>query len=162
VGGEAAALYNVSPGSISLVVPAAPRDHVVTVERWGAEPATLEVELAPDRPGLFTLDGRAAVAMHPDGSIVGPDAPAARGELIRVLAPGRGARDPAAPDPEPQPAVWVGGVPAEVKGWERLAEPPGMDQLSFTVPAEAPSGDSLPLDLQVGEFRSNQVLLSVR
>ena len=162
IGGEPAPLYNVSPESICLLVPGAPRDNVLRIRRLGGGGATLQVDLAPDHPGLFTLDGRAAVAMHPDGSTVTPESPAARGEVIELLGTGKGVRNPAVMMPLFVPMLRVGEASAEIQAWTTGSVAPGMDQIRFIVPEAAASGDAVPLQIQVPGFQSNVVFLSVR
>jgi uncharacterized protein (TIGR03437 family) len=64
----------------------------------GGTSTVADVDVLPVQPGIFeTFVGgrRLAVATRPDGSFVGPDNPALRGEIIRFYAVGLGQTTPA-------------------------------------------------------------------
>jgi uncharacterized protein (TIGR03437 family) len=64
----------------------------------GGSSSVADVNVLPVQPGIFeTVIGgrRFAVATRPDGSFIGPDNPAVRGEIIRFYAVGLGQTTPA-------------------------------------------------------------------
>ncbi len=65
------------------------------------------IQIVPAAPGLFTTQGR-ALAVHPDGSLNGPDNPAPRGSIVSLFLTGQGATDPSVPDGVGRPATPVG------------------------------------------------------
>jgi uncharacterized protein (TIGR03437 family) len=115
-------------------------------------------------PGLFTLDGAGkgpAAALHADGRLISAQEPARRGETIQLFATGFGVRDPRMMRPEFLPIVRFGGSVAEVTYSGPAPGLPGLDQVNVTVPAGAPLGPAVPLELQLASFLSNAVSLAV-
>ena len=76
-----------------------PGPSTVSIRSAGGGSSTVpNVQVLPVQPGVFetTVGGRRfAVATRPDGSFIGPDNPAARGETIRFFATGLGQTTPA-------------------------------------------------------------------
>jgi len=76
-----------------------PGPATVSIRSSGGGSSTVpNVQVLPVQPGVFeTIIGgrRFAVATRPDGSFIGPDNPAARGETIRFFATGLGQTTPA-------------------------------------------------------------------
>jgi uncharacterized protein (TIGR03437 family) len=164
IGGEAALLYYVSPDQINLVVPKAPADAEVVVLREDLESDPLSLSLTMYAPGVFTLDGMPggpAAGLHADGRIVGPADPAARGETIQLFLTGMGVRNPLMLRPDVLPVVRVGDVPAEIAFSGDAPGYPGLDQINFKVPLDAPAGPEVPLTVQFGSSVGNRVTLAV-
>ncbi len=163
IGGEPAGLYYVSPSQVNLVVPWAPRgDHLVVVrEDVASEPLT--VPLSSCALGVFPQGGDAggAAAVHPDGSLVTPEHPARRGEAIGLYLTGMGVRDPLILLPEVIPAVRLAASTVPVDSSGRVPGRPGLDQVVFTVPHDAPAGDGVPLSVLVPPCASNTTALAV-
>jgi uncharacterized protein (TIGR03437 family) len=64
----------------------------------GGSTSVPNVQVLPVHPGIFQTNiggRRIAVATRPDGSFIGPDNPAVRGEIIRFFATGLGQTTPA-------------------------------------------------------------------
>jgi outer membrane protein assembly factor BamB len=116
---------------------------------------------------VFALQGH-AIAINPDGELAAPPGsvaqldthPAVAGETLQVLATGLGAVDPAAVTGDNSldvlrptatlPAVFLGGVAAQVafSGLSPLFV--GVYQLNVIVPPNAPTGESVPLQIEIG------------
>jgi uncharacterized protein (TIGR03437 family) len=106
------------------------------------------------------LDGPAA-AIHVDGSLVTPAAPARRGETLQMFGTGLGIVNPLLMMPIALPVVRVGGRNAEVKYGGRAPGWPGMTQINFVVPADAPSGAAVPVEFVLIGNPSNAATLAV-
>ena len=164
VGGEAAFLLYVSPRQINLVMPRAPAGASVVVTKHGVRSTAVAAQLSLYAPGLFTLDGSGrgpAAALHADGRVVTAPDPAHRGETIMLFATGFGYRNPLLRIPEFLPVVRIGGISAEVVYSGEAPGFPGLNQINAVVPAEAPLGTVVSLDLQLASFTSNKVSLAV-
>lgn len=100
VGGETAPIFNVvnlnGNEQISFQVPVdlAPGTGIPIVVNNGAGSATAQIDLTPTQPGIFTIDGTQAVALHADFSLISAAQPAAPGETIVVFCTGLGAVNP--------------------------------------------------------------------
>ncbi len=163
----------------------------VVVERAGQTSAARQFQVAPFAPGIFAFliqGGQVvgfgtgqAIAINPDGSLAGPEGsvpgiptrPARRGEIIQVLATGVGPVNPPAVTGnnsldrlrlvQTLPTVLLGG--REVPGVAAAMSPQfvGIHQVNVPIPADAPTGDGIPLQLRMGEITStDKVTISVR
>jgi uncharacterized protein (TIGR03437 family) len=115
-------------------------------------------------PGLFTLDGSGrgpAAALHADGRPITSESPARRGESIMLFATGSGFRDPRMRLPEILPTVLIGGLPAELEYSGPAPGFSGLDQVNVKVPAAAPLGAAVPIELHFGAVASNTATLAV-
>jgi uncharacterized protein (TIGR03437 family) len=76
-----------------------PGPSTVLIRSAGGGSSTVpNIQVLPVQPGIFATaigNRRFAVATRPDGSFIGPDNPAARGEIIRFFATGLGQTTPA-------------------------------------------------------------------
>jgi uncharacterized protein (TIGR03437 family) len=124
----------------------------------------LSVPVAASAPGLFLLrDGtNEVVALRENGSVVSASNPAGRGEVVVLYATGEGLTSPPtregslAPEVEPLPRPIlqvevrfgnsVGGL-FFAGSAPRFA---GLLQLNVRIPADAPTGAAVPLQLFVG------------
>ncbi len=148
VNGEAAPLYFASPGQVNLVLPPLARTGTLEIRRDRNAATTMPIELAPRAPALFALwgsDPPRAAALHADGSLVGPDSPARRGETIMLF--GTGIVVPYDPilGPLVMPSILIGGVEAPVRWLGPAPGFPGLDQMNVEIPAEAPAGAAVPV-----------------
>ncbi len=115
-------------------------------------------------PGIFEFvdaDGvRRAVLIRPDGSFVTAANPARKGENIRMLATGIGQVQPAVPTAGvPQSAVdslavgqiivGVNSRGAQFISARRAPDLVGVDEVTFQVPSDAPTGNNVVLSLAV-------------
>ncbi len=122
----------------------------VVVTRNGQSSAPVNVAVMEVLPGIYTLDGANAVAVHnADFSLVTPGRPLVAGEFAFVYASGLGqaANEPAtgAASPESAPVgaavrVILGGIPCEVQFAGLAPGLVGVYQVNFRVPAGVASG----------------------
>lgn len=163
VDGAPALLYYVSPGQINFVLPAMGGQSVVVVRGQTAS-APIQPAIGFWAPGLYTLDSTIngpAAALHADGSLVAVANPARPGETILAWGTGLGFINPLIMMIAiPAPMVQIGGSAVNA-----VAGPapglPGVTQVTFTVPAGAKAGVSVPLVFQLGPFSSNAATLPV-
>lgn len=180
INGRAAFVYYISPTQLNVQAPA---------DDDGLPDRPVEVEVVtPDgsmrttavmkrvAPGLFTITGRYAAAIHPDGTLVGPEGmipgtashPARPGDVVLLYTTGLGATDPSVPPGRVVTApatlrdavvVTVGGAQAGVSYAGLVGA--GLYQINLVVP-EVADGDQAAV-VQVGGVQSqNGVLLTVR
>jgi uncharacterized protein (TIGR03437 family) len=160
----------------NLVAPGTTATVNMVVSNNGANSVSTPVTIGPFSPGIFGFNaasGTFAIAYTyqdgqfawPTGSVAGLTThPAAHGSLIIVYATGLGAVTPtlddgAAPGSvltqvNTQPVVTIGGVTASVAFAGLQPQFPGVYQLNVTGPANAPSGNAVPLQIQVGGVTS--------
>jgi len=178
VGGRTAPVFNVvningqEQISVQIPVDAAPGSAVPVVLNNGSGTATAPINLTATQPGLFTIDGTQAAALHADFSLISAENPAAPGETIIVFCTGLGAVNPAVATGAAASGsvlsttattytATVAGLNAAV-GFSGLA--PGfvaLGQVNLVVPAGAPSG-AQNLALTGGGNTSNVVKIQVR
>jgi uncharacterized protein (TIGR03437 family) len=145
---------------------------------FGGQTASQNVSLVPAAPGVFTLPegvGFAVLVNLADGSIAAPapsvpgfnltSHPISRGGKAFFYATGLGAMTPAVADGAAGPAdptqnafvnsmpiVWIGGVNtgvmAEIDFAGQAPGFPGVYQVNITIPANAPTGNSVTLQVQ--------------
>jgi uncharacterized protein (TIGR03437 family) len=160
------------------LVPAGATQNVnVIVNSNGVASAPSQVTVAPFSPGIFTAGPPAfrAIAQNVDGTLAQPagSLPGLTthsvkvGDAIVIYATGLGAVDfPPAdgsipPSPEPRspnglvntltpPVVTVGGVSAQVLFSGLQPQFVGVNQVNIIIPASAPTGDAVPLQIQIG------------
>jgi uncharacterized protein (TIGR03437 family) len=159
-----------------LVTPGTTATVNMLVSNNGAASVSTPVTIAPFSPGVFgynSASGTFAIAYTyqdgmfawPTGSVAGLTThPAAPGALVIVYATGLGAVTPtlddgAAPGAvltsvNTPPVVMVGGVSAQVVFAGLQPQFPGVYQLNITIPANAPTGNAVPLQIQVGGVTS--------
>ncbi len=168
-------LLSVGATRIEAVAPfAVSRGGRLRVERNGIPSNTFLELVRETAPGLFARDGSGtgqALAVHrADGSLNGPQNPAAKGSILDLYATGLGRTDPpgvagrvAAADA--LPAVWA---PVSVIVGNRLAEvlyaggapgqAAGFAQVTVRIGESTPSGSHIPIQLIAGEERTTQLL----
>jgi uncharacterized protein (TIGR03437 family) len=169
-----------SAGSISQINAQVPWDLVtpgstttvnVVVNNNGATSAPTPVTIGPFSPGIFASGTQAVAVNYPDGTLAWPAGsvagltthPAPQGSTIILYATGLGAvnqtvTDGAIPSSlattTTTPVVMIGGVPAVV-GFSGLAPQfVGVNQLNIQIPAGAPSGNAVPITIQIGTITS--------
>ena len=178
-GGTAAPLLYVQAGQINAIVPygVTTNNAQVQVEVGTTAANSLTLAVAPAAPAIFTVSasgGGQAVAMNQDGSLNSPSNPALRNSVITFYAEGLGQTDPAgvdgqvagsAPPKALAPvAVKIGGIDAQVQSAGGAPGAfAGLSQVVFTVPANAPTGAGIALELAVGGVAaSDAVTLAVQ
>jgi uncharacterized protein (TIGR03437 family) len=149
----------------------------------GTASAPQTVQLAAQAPGIFVLGNGQAVAYGntdfafaaPAGSIPGVTSHPAKildPQTLVILATGLGAVNPSIPDGSGDPTtihnttstpvVTVGGVNAQVVFSGIAPGFPGVYQINIIVPAGSPTGDAVPLQIQMGGITTtNQVTIAV-
>jgi uncharacterized protein (TIGR03437 family) len=146
-----------------------------------ATSAPVTVPVAPFSPGIFTQDqngrGPGTIVRASDLSKICPPArfdcaanPAVPGEAVTIFATGLGVVDgpwssgvPAqsASATRTMPMVTIGGVSAQVLSSGLATGTVGIYRVTVMVPADAPTGDDVPLSLTIGGMASNQVTIAV-
>jgi uncharacterized protein (TIGR03437 family) len=166
--GVPAPLLYVQANQINLVVPysVTPGATVqVQVEYQGKRSNAMDFAVAPYSPGLFTLGSSQGAIVNEDGTVNGPDNPAARGAWVSLYGTGIGQTDPpgvdgqvvGVPPPLPllpvtvkignvdAPVIYSGSVPGMVSG---------MLMINVRIPAETPPGDAVPINFAIGDALS--------
>lgn len=159
-----------------LVAPGTSATVNMVVSNNGSDSVSTPVNIAPFSPGIFgfnSASGTFAIAYtYQDGQFAWPTSsvagltthPAARGSLIIVYATGLGAVTPTIADGDApnlvltsvntQPVVTIGGITATVAFAGLQPQFPGVYQLNITVPQNAPTGNAVPIQVQVGGVTS--------
>jgi uncharacterized protein (TIGR03437 family) len=173
--GIPAPLVYVSATQISAIVPyelAGRATTKMTVSYKGTASAPIEIRLADTAPGIFTLNqsgtGPGAV-LNQNSTVNSPANPADKGSVVQIFATGEGQTNPRGVTgsviPADNPALWtkpignvtvtIGGRPAQVvyQGSAPGAIA-GLFQVNAVVPADAPSGPSVPVVVTVGSANS--------
>ncbi len=130
----------------------------------GEETYPVELNVGDAGPGIFTMDstGRGqAVMLNEDYSLNGPASPAAKGSWVMFYFSGGGQTDPPGVDgevtgtvlarPRLPVRVWIQG--REVEVLYAGAAPgivSGVMQVNIRLPLDIPSGNNLPVTMQVG------------
>jgi uncharacterized protein (TIGR03437 family) len=150
-------VYSVD-GEVEAIVPdevSNRTDTEVVVEYKGARSSAVKVPVIARAPAIFTRDssgGGQAAMLNQTGCCNSPFDPAMPGSIATLFATGEGR-------PAWSVTVTVGNVPAEVLYANNL----GMLVVNFRVPVNAPTGDSVPLTLTVGDFRNIEgVTMAIR
>ncbi len=146
----------------------------VVVRRGAVESPPLSVDIGPVSPGVFaypygvgqaiavlqTGDARNGALAGPAGSIPGiATSPAKAGDYLQIYANGLGAPDIPAADGYASsdqlrrtatPVILIGGVAAEVAFAGLSPWFVGVNQINARIPENAPKGDAVPLQVQIG------------
>lgn len=170
--GVPAPVLYASAKQVNTVVPFAVAGRSTTqlqLEYLGAASAPLTLQVAPAVTGVFSLDasgrGPAAVLNARDGTINSSGNPARRGDFVSIFATGAGVTAPASADgllgsvPLAQPtarvSVTIGGLPCQLNF---AGAAPGLVagaiQINAQVPAGAPTGPNVPLEVTFGNTTS--------
>jgi uncharacterized protein (TIGR03437 family) len=173
-----APLLYVSPNQINLQMPpglSEPTAQVVVVS-GGVPGVPGSITVAPQAPGIFTVTadgtGQGAV-LNEDSSLNSAHNPVVAGAVIQIFATGLGATNPPAAWGQPAgtlplsltlltPDVLIGGIPADVLFSGLAPFYVGLNQVNARVPAGAPAGDAVPLQIRIGGRASNTVSIAVR
>jgi uncharacterized protein (TIGR03437 family) len=181
--GQPAIVLAATKGQINVVAPYSLWQRSVTsvqVEYQGVRSATLDVQVDPTAPGVFTTDGsgrgNAAAINYLPGNLTetnGPNRAAARGSVVALFLTGEGETDPPSIDgrlanrlltkPVRQVRVTIGGREATVEYCGSApATVAGLMQINVRVPNDVAAG-AAALEVSVGGVRSQDgVTLSVR
>jgi uncharacterized protein (TIGR03437 family) len=188
INGVAAPLSYASPGQINAQVPweVQPGSAAIVVSRPDGVSPTVTVQVAPSSPGIFSFrgfDGRNfAVAQNSDDfTLAWPSnampglttVPVKRGQGLILYATGLGAVDPTPATGDmagaqlsnavTMPTVTVGGVAAQVQFAGMSPGYVGVNQLNIVVPADAPTGSNVALQIATADgTSSDQVVIAVQ
>lgn len=178
VNNVAAPIRQISPTLISVQIPweAQGATASVVVTRNGTASGAKSVPMANFSPGIYAINGLAvtnlALALNADGSLAQPAGsvvglnahPANIGDNVVILATGLGPVDPppingatskdTVRNVVTPPQVTLQGITAQVNSATLSPDFVGAYQVQITVPASAPAGNALPLQLQVGDATS--------
>jgi uncharacterized protein (TIGR03437 family) len=147
-------IYYVSPTQVNVLAPASLVAGPATVQliNDGLAGPAIDIRLDPVAPALIELSGTVVLAAHLDGTAIGPDTPARRGEVVVVYATGLGPTvPPAIPNRLPDGAaplarladfqVCLNGVPVPASQiFYAGISPPyaGLFQINLRIPDDAP------------------------
>jgi uncharacterized protein (TIGR03437 family) len=178
IGANYLPLYFASPTQINVQVPPdlALGQQTITVSTQGMPDVSGNFLVARNAPGLFPLmlGGQSyALALHEDGTLVTPDAPATKGELLTVYGTGFGPTDHARPFGFPVPATppylvvdpvsaLVGASTLTVESAYALPGSIGVDAVQFRLDGSVPSGSNSIVQLVVNGVKSNTLPLPVK
>lgn len=150
-------------------------DYTLTVHNTGQADISATFSITRDAPGIFfqTVNSKPyVVALHPDGSAVTQDNPAAAGETISILGTGFGPYNgqiidgffPPVPSPSvADPVIITTADQNPVPSWSGAAAGfTGVVSTSFQVPNGLPGGTAVPLTVTVNGASSNTVMLPVQ
>jgi uncharacterized protein (TIGR03437 family) len=178
--GTPAPLLYAGPNQINTVVPfgvAGNSSAQMQITSQGQTVASLVLAVSATAPAIFTADGSGAGAgaiLNQDSTANSPSNPAEKGSVVSLFATGAGQTDPAGVDgqiagtvlskPALPVSVQIDGLDARVL--YAGAAPgliAGLLQINCVVPANAPSGYSLPVVLTIGQTSSPAgVTLAIR
>ena len=186
IGGTAVPLYYVSPGQINFQVPYfninGPTTTNLTITE-GTLSTTITVTVAPYAPGIYTANsqgtGQAAAIIAGTATFVAPSGafpgarPAQAGEFISLYCTGLGAvrNRPALGAPSPSnplaatnatPTVTVGGLSANVTFSGLAPGYVGLYQVNIQIPQGVPSGNAVPVTLNIGGVNANTVTIAIQ
>jgi uncharacterized protein (TIGR03437 family) len=186
VGGTVVPLYFVSAGQINFQVPygvTTTGNLSLTVSQGALGSSAIALPMARVSPGLFSTNqqgtGQGAIRIANSATIAAPvgafsdSHPVQAGDVIEIYCTGLGAvtGNPmagAAATSSPlqtttvQPAVTIGGKPAQV-GFSGLAPgSAGLYQVNATIPTGVTAGNAAPVVLTIAGVQSNTVTIAVQ
>lgn len=148
---------------------------VVNVNDTASAPA--QVTVGPFSPGIFATSDLRAIAQNVDGTLAQPPGsipgltthPVKIGDALIIYATGLGAVDSPPPDGGVPPAgtlantlttpvVLVGGMQAQVIFSGLQPQFVGVNQVNIVIPPNAPPGDKVPLQIQMGGITSPETV----
>ncbi len=148
----------------------------VQISHSGQMTQTVTVSVVKKQPGILTIGGTGsgqAIVQNADGSLNSSSNPAARGSTISILATGAGQTTPILPDgtfaaddsiqPRLPITVLIGGIGGEaISARVPLGFVAGLIQVDVIIPAGAPSGPEVSLELGVGDVLSPPTTLAIQ
>ncbi len=166
---EAAPIIFSSSGQVSAIVPYTISDSTVVkvrVEFGSTQSNTVNMPVSPSAPAFFTI-GNAATGqgafLNKDNTVNSAQNPAHAGDFVELYGTGGGLSSPAfsaqtlSPSAEPLPRLqlpvtvtvggrsakvtYAGGVPGAI---------PGLMQVNVQLPADVPTGNSVPVVMTIG------------
>jgi trimeric autotransporter adhesin len=137
----------------------------VEVTLQGQRIAGTQVSVAPTAPAIFTFDSSGAgqgAILNQDSTMNSPANPASKGSVVALYGTGAGQTDPGGSDGQiagavlPKPLLQVYATMGEVAAEVQYAGAApgliaGVIQVNILIPAEAPSGEAVPITLTIGQ-----------
>jgi uncharacterized protein (TIGR03437 family) len=182
-----APLFFTSSGQINMQVPwevEGPERTWATFTTSAGTSAPSTVTLAAFAPGVFTINaaGQGAIQISSSGAFAAPvgsvpganAAPVAKGDYLTIYCTGLGdvTNQPATGAPAPggpnlaatltTPVVTIGGANATVSFSGLAPGFVGLYQVNVQVPAGAPSGNTVTLQLSIGGINASPVTIAVQ
>jgi uncharacterized protein (TIGR03437 family) len=172
IGGVPAPISSTSPSLLNVEIPsslAPDAQYQVIVSANGAITTPDSIQLTGTAPGVATVPGGLAAAMHLDGSAVTEASPAAPGETLFLPGAGLGLTDtpvadgtasPASPlaNALSAPSITVDGQAAAISFAGLQPGVVGIYQINFTVPTTVNNGDLELIISQDGQPGNTSVL----
>ncbi len=131
----------------------------VAVSFNGLTSSAAQVAVVSAHPALFANGGSAIVVHNDDGSLNSPSNPVGRGEAVLIFGTGQGVVSPAVATGQPasgSPLSIANGLQLNLGGvsftpfFAGLAPPfVGLLQINALIPANAPTGGSVPLSISI-------------
>jgi uncharacterized protein (TIGR03437 family) len=158
-------LFSVSPTQINAQLPVEiPSGPATIVVMNGTSSIPVSVSIAPTAPGIFTYGNNRAVVQNADGTLNGPNNPAAAGSTAVLYTTGQGTLDhfipsgaPATVNPLAKPiasvTATVGDRNAAVQFAGMTPGAIGLMQVNFVVP-HLPAA-TYPITITIGSAASN-------
>jgi uncharacterized protein (TIGR03437 family) len=149
----------------------------ITVEVGSYTSAPFAIQVVPVAPGIFTTTanglGQAILVNTANLQIATASNPIPRDGTAFFYATGLGALQPSVADGMASPAspavatptVLVGGITAPVLFAGQAPGYPGVNQINITIPANAPTGNDVPLQIQTADgslTTSNLVTIAIK
>ncbi|HSP70706.1 MAG TPA: hypothetical protein VLN48_23425 [Bryobacteraceae bacterium] len=147
-------IYYVSPTQVNVLAPVSLEAGPATIQlvNDGLAGPAIGIVLDAVAPAMFRLNGAGVLAAHLDGTVISPDAPAHRGEVVVIYATGLGPTvPPAIPNRLPTGAAWIARladfavwlngepVPAARILYAGISPPyAGLFQINLRIPEDAP------------------------
>jgi uncharacterized protein (TIGR03437 family) len=171
VSGLRARVISASATRWTIVIPVTLQPGPATVDIGLSN--TFNIALTAFAPGLFTADGTGkgipsawGFRLNQNGALIEPGyalsatTPAKLGDVLVLMATGLGAVSPPVANgqnsldqlrtADTTPTVLIGGVPAQVIFAGLSPQFVGVNQINATIVSGTPTGDAVPLQLQVG------------
>ncbi len=168
-------LYSI-PTQVAIQIPyelAAASVALVTAEVGGQFSEGSPIGIAPAAPGIFTTNQAGtgeAIVLHQDGlTLVTPQNPARRREVITLYATGLGVLNPAVETGAPaaangtqaQVTITFGTVNGEVEYAGAAPGFAGLNQINVRIPALAPVANDVPIFISAGGRTGNRVTVAI-